>query len=1229
MSSSMSHFPNASNFNVYGGNYIQNTIVNTDTQKDPPEYHQGLTFCPIPTNTFTGREEALTKLEGFFDPGRSAERTKVFLLYGLGGVGKTQLALEFASRFMQRSIFSVIFFITADQEDSIQRSYLDIAKNSKDKNPQNWEGGLNWLKAHKKNWLVVIDNADDPKIPFEKYLPSCYHGNVIITSRNPDLEVYSNQSLELKGMPAEEGIQLLAKYAMKGMKEIRDEEQEKAAEIAKELHYFPLALVHAGAYINNQHSLSQDLSGYLDRLRKQKQREQLLNNGPRQSKDGYFQSVYETWKISWEQLSPDSQTFLGLLAHLHYENIPHELFKRAARNLDMAESPLGPSNAVTEGKAILERIALDNIMDDAVSYSLISINKERQEYTFHPLVHQWLKDIDKDSHRQAIEGIVVLAVGEKPQKGHWWDYEFFKRLAPHVRAFGDSFTGDYVVKLAIGCIWNRLHHYCTAINMWEPLLDIMIERLGLEDSLTLYLEHRIVEAYYKPLRRWDKLLGLQQKLMGISKKVLGDKHPATLERKHALVCTLISAGKTNEALKLQQSLLESSKEVLGEEDFNTWDETEKLTEILLLLGKTNEALELVKGLLETVKRVWREEEYYTLVRTGNLVRILQKTGRINEALELMQSLLKVFERVLEKHLSYISTLDRTFSELVAELEALGRTDEVLGLEQSLLEISKRFLGEEHLDTMRITLRVVQILRVLGRTNEVLRLEQSLLEVSKRVLEQANAYNDLALSLFMKLAVELKAFGRTDEALGLEQSILETSKRFLGEEHLSTLCRTQDLAETLLMLGRTNEALELEQGLLETVKRVLGEKDPIVLIGDWFLRNTVNRTQNLVKKLRVLGRTNEALELEQSLLETSKRVLGEGHPHTLSMTQKLVEILRVLGRTSEALQLEQSLLETLKRAPGKQRSNSFTRDWFLKDTVSGTQNLAETLRVLGRTNEALELEQSLLETSKRVLGEEHPDTLSMTQNLAETLSMLGRTNEVLELEQSLLEISKRVLGEEHPDTLIMTQNLAETLLMLGRTNEVLELEQSLLETSKRVLGEEHPNTNILDILRELAVKLRPLGRTDEALGLEQSLLEPSKRVLEEEHPHTDILSIIQNLTETLRASGRTDEAFIDHRLISERIQNLSTILAYLGRKNESLELMNALVDHSVEVLGETHPDTLCYIENLKLLESFTINGYKSGTSHLFPLAFLLLLVLGLYSKGYTMLSFIVQTLFQTL
>ncbi|KAJ3749602.1 hypothetical protein DFH05DRAFT_695083 [Lentinula detonsa] len=102
---SESYFQGAHNFNIYDSRFHQTTVYNITNPampKAPPGHIQGMTLCPVPTNTFTGREEALTKLEEFFRPGSAAERKKTFLLYGLGGAGKTQLALEFAKRFKER-----------------------------------------------------------------------------------------------------------------------------------------------------------------------------------------------------------------------------------------------------------------------------------------------------------------------------------------------------------------------------------------------------------------------------------------------------------------------------------------------------------------------------------------------------------------------------------------------------------------------------------------------------------------------------------------------------------------------------------------------------------------------------------------------------------------------------------------------------------------------------------------------------------------------------------------------------------------------------------------------------------------------------------------------------------------------------------------------------------------------------------------------------------------------
>ncbi|KAJ4469884.1 P-loop containing nucleoside triphosphate hydrolase protein [Lentinula aciculospora] len=199
-----------------------------------------MTHCPKSTPTFTGRENVLAELTDFFSEALLSEETerteKIFLLYGLGGAGKTQTALEFVRRFKSR--FMKIFFITTESENSIQVSYFDIAL-SNGIAAQNWEAGLDWLHIHEENWLIIIDNADDPKIPFSEYIPSCDHGNIIVTSRNAELQIIIDKCQELQSLTPIEGDQLLLKHAMRNS--MTESQEEMAAKIAKELHYFPLA----------------------------------------------------------------------------------------------------------------------------------------------------------------------------------------------------------------------------------------------------------------------------------------------------------------------------------------------------------------------------------------------------------------------------------------------------------------------------------------------------------------------------------------------------------------------------------------------------------------------------------------------------------------------------------------------------------------------------------------------------------------------------------------------------------------------------------------------------------------------------------------------------------------------------------------------------------------------------------------------------------------------------
>ena len=112
---------------------------------------------------------------------------------------------------------------------------------------------------------------------------------------------------------------------------------------------------------------------------------------------------------------------------------------------------------------------------------------------------------------------------------------------------------------------------------------------------------------------------------------------------------------------------------------------------------------------------------------------------------------------------------------------------------------------------------------------------------------------------------------------------------------------------------------------------------------------------------------------------------------------------------------------------------------------------------GKHKDARELQERVVESQRRVLGEEHPDTLTSMNNLALTLQAQGGHAGARELQERVVEAQRRVLEEEHPDTLTSMSNLALTLSEQGDHAGARELQERVLEARRRVLGEEHPHT----------------------------------------------------------------------------------------------------------------------------------------------------------------------------
>ena len=282
--------------------------------------------CGIPWNIpafnpfFTGRDQLLDTIrEGFL-----TQRTEAVVppqaISGLGGIGKTQVAIHYA--YLNREAYQACMWVNAESEQSITTSFSAIAHllNLPQKNEENHivlvEGVKRWLQTH-DDWLLIFDNADTPDI-VAPFLPTTYAGDVLMTSRAPVFDVLGiSASIQLNVLEPDDALLFLCKRC--GRTDLDDAEHEAARALVSELAGLPLALEQAGAYILANQTRFQD---YLTSYRKQHMT--LLNK--RHPKTGsYSKNVATTWVLNFQEVekyAPASADVLRVSAFLSPDAIP-------------------------------------------------------------------------------------------------------------------------------------------------------------------------------------------------------------------------------------------------------------------------------------------------------------------------------------------------------------------------------------------------------------------------------------------------------------------------------------------------------------------------------------------------------------------------------------------------------------------------------------------------------------------------------------------------------------------------------------------------------------------------------------------------------------------------------------------------------------------------------------------------------------------------------------------
>ncbi|KAG9081254.1 hypothetical protein FRC06_005690, partial [Ceratobasidium sp. 370] len=280
--------------------------------------------CPPPSPNFTGRTDVLGKLLEYFTKPLGMQRS--FVLHGLGGSGKTQIARMFVMN--HKNLFSEVYPVDATSAQTIELDFKNIAraKNAGD----TLEDSFYWLKRNESNWVILYDNADDTRLDLRRYFPDCPHGNLLITTRNKKLVAYARgprSDHAVSGLSPGDAVDLLSKVSKQ---EIDGSMRAQASEIVEELGSHALAITQAGAYI-----LVQDyrFDEYLVECRRV---DRLL--GQCMPTDipidhDYRRGVYATWMLSYEKLSNNAVQLLHFLAYMHHAGITEDMFRVAYARL--------------------------------------------------------------------------------------------------------------------------------------------------------------------------------------------------------------------------------------------------------------------------------------------------------------------------------------------------------------------------------------------------------------------------------------------------------------------------------------------------------------------------------------------------------------------------------------------------------------------------------------------------------------------------------------------------------------------------------------------------------------------------------------------------------------------------------------------------------------------------------------------------------------------------------
>ncbi|KAJ7869890.1 hypothetical protein B0H14DRAFT_3577482 [Mycena olivaceomarginata] len=582
------------------------------------------------------------------------------------------------------------------------------------------QDALNWLQRKHNQWLLLFDNADDPEIDLNPFLPQCEHGNIIITSRNPALRFYSGSDAHVSDMEETDAVKLLL---ARSAQEITPRNEEMAAKIVQfliilqELSCLPLAIIQAGAFISESGSLDTYLALY------RQNRDELLSKKPTQSHADYGRTVHTTWQISFDRLSELAQTFLQLCSFLHHQGISEKIFSQAA----IYEFPAGGPSKDELQKPMEFLSQYLGPIGDWDSLHFTEITNQLQTYS-----------LIEFSTVTAIMGMAISTIPETHM-------QLVQQLVPHIDALRKGQT-----------------HVTPDFNMQYGLIYYYAERYRESEDIGAVF---LASGYHKSgqLKKAEELYVVVLKKQ---QDVLGEDHPDTLASMANIAATYNKMGQFKRAEELYVVVLKKQQDVLGEDHLDTLLVMANLAVTYSKLGDFETAEELEFVVLKKRQDILGDNHPDTLLAMGNLAVTYSELGQFKRAEELEVVVLKKQQAILgEDHPDTLLAM----ANLAVTYSKLGQYKRAERLEAVVLQKRQDILGEYHPDTLLAMGNLAVTYSELGQFKRAEELEVVVLKKQQDILGEDHPDTLIAMG---NLAGTYQKLGFLNKAEELEAVILK-------------------------------------------------------------------------------------------------------------------------------------------------------------------------------------------------------------------------------------------------------------------------------------------------------------------------------------------------------------------------------------------------------------------------------------------------------------------------